>query len=296
LEPLRGSTVLEKLDLELNQECYSSLSSDEDVLETKLSYEVVCDIVEGILGTDDNNFQRLQLPRKFWTHDFPPVFEGSEKLTQLMNYHCALLISSSKCLYFGIDDEEELCLLLCDENGYVTGDVVDECFFCESASYFACSHCQTLLCKNCSSHGKTYRVDEEPCLGCGASSADYCSQCIGSGFGIELITCQGDDLADDWGCWKTRCSSCLVNSLRDRGSECRACYEIGFDALVEEDNARRKKITEQLAEIEANREVIKKLEDWNEELQTEKEEQQEEIMKLQQELKELRMKVDGKSA
>ena len=47
----------------------------------------------------------------------------------------------------------------------------------------------------------------------------------------------------------------------------------------------------------------KQLEDWNEELQSEKEEQQAEIddknemiMKLQQELVELRMKVDGKSA
>lgn len=58
-----------------------------------------------------------------------------------------------------------------------------------------------------------------------------------------------------------------------------------------------------MAEIDDNKEEIKQLEDWNEELQSEKEEQQAEIddknemiMKLQQELVELRMKVDGKSA
>ena len=58
-----------------------------------------------------------------------------------------------------------------------------------------------------------------------------------------------------------------------------------------------------MAEIDDNKEEIKQLEDWNEELQSEKEEQQAEIddknemiMKLQKELVELRMKVDGKSA
>ena len=120
--------------------------------------------------------------------------------------------------------------------------LADRCYYCQSASYFTCSNCESLLCKRCPSNQQIVHVSkEEKCRCCGASNADCCRQCFSNGFRIELITCKGDE--NCWGCWKKRCSSCLINSFQDGVRECRACYEIGFDALVKEENAAKRSMS-----------------------------------------------------
>jgi hypothetical protein len=281
LELLRGSTVLEKLDLGLTRECHPTDCSE--VLQTKLSDEVVLDILEDILRTEGNSFQRLQLPRKFWNWDSKSCHlkTDNEILAKFMTNHCALLINRSRCVYFGFDDDEHLCTYLREKG---KSDVVNGCFFCCGTEYNTCSHCETISCESSSScHG--FYMDYGSCEDCGAFN---CLDCHENGLGDDIENCGGD-----YGCDKTLCSSCRLDGLKRRSNHCSKCIKIGFFNLVQQNKELTTKNDKNEIEIDNNKEVIRQQEDWIHELQTEKEEQQEDIEQQEGYIEELQAEIEG---
>ena len=239
LEPVRGSTVLERLDLSLAGEHYDGRSNECHLLETD-----VIPILDSILDRENHSLKHLQFPYRwrtetFWNREVQTGYfarflqkynetENQQSIRcQKCNTNCREHLSicrEDERKYFGTqgntcyDCLSHYCYNCCDEEGqfYLT--------FCVSCEKFRCKYCMTMKpCRSCRQSaftqelqpGYTERNDisfmcidcegSRNCRECGHDFCDNCSQ--------EVRWCND--------CDRTGCRTCM-NMLRCEHVDCHA--------------------------------------------------------------------------
>ena len=214
LEPLRFSTVLEKIDVSTVERnaIIPAFSFERPELfdAVKISEEAVFPILHDILSSEGNSFKRLQLPVK-WRKQFKPS-EGLVQFLEGRNHELNIL---ALCCHFGFEGSvDDHVREQSDPNldMYMFG-ACGSCdkFCCVDNWYPQCSECQKTLCRDCKDE-----VDEE-------SDA-------------FLHSCVNDE---------TLCNKCILeNSIGYQyGQCCEHCVKLLLPKL-------RQKIDAQQAEIE----------------------------------------------
>ncbi len=256
LEPLRSSTVLEKLDLGIAvqfaprfEKAYWLLGPEDkgwyrDVYEIQLSEGPIVDILHGILREEGNTFRRLQYPFKWYDNDnssesdgiarvYDYQIERSERMKQFVKEHGAIVNKFSCCIYFGFADERAFCRSF-EEDGYK--DLTNRCLGCVDTAFSCCSHCSEVECYNCS-----YSFDIKECIDC---NARYCARCCrDNGFADEVTWCEAE-----W-CGASYCRGCRLSSCKSGTTTCEYCRSMAFTALLEECNLKQVQIDAQRDEI-----------------------------------------------
>eukprot|EP00984_Skeletonema_dohrnii_P006858 scaffold2436_cov80-Skeletonema_dohrnii-CCMP3373.AAC.11 len=245
LGPLRGSVVVEKIDLGLYRQFEQMFWPDgrKDFRNAKLSPNIVCDILESILYKEGNSFTRLQYPCKLGWLGRMPRFRAKQESwdhkhrigTELMRFayvHSALINNYTSSLYFGYANGKEFCSSLKD---VWKCDIIDTCHHCEGANYGYCLYCNRIHCKNC-----VAKDDRFECYLCGIG---YCQDCAGNVVGREVSICEfGIDC-------EPYCGDCRLSACRKGGINCNECKGMVFDTLLEECDTKQAQINSQRDEM-----------------------------------------------
>ena len=165
LEPLIGSTVLERIDL--------SLVGDHDnpnvTPEPPISSEVVIPILENILNTENNSFVHVQLPKKWREERSTLLVQFLERFDSMLNerrFEC-----SKGC---GICEGNDTLTLVDQRRGVIT----ITCYQCMKHLCFGCfEDCDIDFCKCCE---KVYCRDCNEvfwCDGCRRDNTRSCKAC-----------------------------------------------------------------------------------------------------------------------
>lgn len=234
LEPLRGSKVLEKLDLGLTRQF-------EVPRETwnKLSDEAVCYILEDILTTEGNSFKRLQVPRAWRKR---PV---NERLSQFLDSHSAFLHEHSGCAYFSYIDKKNFF----QQFDYdMEGDDADKCADCHSwDSFFFCDTCNEVQCEGCG-------WNKYECSCCDVTN---CEDCWDSSNDNAVVICSDENGYNNEWC-RAMCGECRLRECCD-GYNCNSCKLMVFDLLVEERNKKQaevERLCHELSLLKGDKEMI----------------------------------------
>ena len=208
LQPLRGSEIIETLDLGMNYQFI--IPTD---VNHRLSAPVVLDVLDSVLETDDNCFQRLQLPRDWMrisTNQANGPTWGCNSAIQAFNARLGGIFHSKTLnTYFGFGDSQALLnhLFNGDDplNGCAFCDLYDECCVCDHCGFIGCCGCgdQSLQCVHC---------DINCCNSCAEQIANPVSHC------------------GEYHC-ESMCRECRIKECSS-GYECRECKSLAFDDLL----------------------------------------------------------------
>lgn len=238
LGPLRRSTVLEKIDMNLCMD--HTIPRVLDV--AKLSEEVISHIIHDILGVEGSSLWRLRLPVKWYNN-----FEVGGWLDQFLVQHRAILNNSSMCCYFGFDGTKKdflRCNKFCD---YELNDWVDICPRCEEhyqrlTNFFVCEDCDMICCSECEEIATCAICEIAYCGGCGGHSANPVFMC------------------DDYMNHDPYCQDCRLSDCRDGTNDCDACKALIFDRLL---IAHEAEIAAQREETDRLRQEVEELRERN---------------------------------
>ena len=224
LNPLRGSTVLEQIDLS----CVGQYETPYLDPAPSISQQEVVPILDSIVKADGASLAYLQLPKK-WRTD-----EGgrSTQLTELLETYNNLVLSRregkcSKC--------RELCCERDNFCGWINRDANSSYYGLQNRT---CSKCLESFCEECQNYWLEY------CLNC---EKDYCIDCIPSRRcdrcydtyceGCDIVKkCEecgedfcpkcGPDEGDLCACWgeKVYCDFCLPNTYECQKEGCKEKY------------------------------------------------------------------------
>ena len=240
LEPLRGSTVLEKLDLALVRQ----MEMPQAFNDMQLSEEVVYDILYGILEVDGNKFQRLQVPLAWCNNGENNCL--SERLTQLIDIHdLAFMNEKNLCAYFGYDNAQSLFRQL-DKLHNVRnsrGDVTDWCIGhgnCKGGDFDICADCNKVMCCGCD--------DLDMCNNdeCNIVS---CSNCRDGEETETTVSWCGAEWCD------SRCGDCRFRECCNGTIDCEYCKAKVLDRLITENNSKQTEIEQLQRELDQLRVV-----------------------------------------
>ena len=244
LDPLRGSVILEQVDLSLVAEHKSPILDPEPLL----SCDHVLPILGSIIGRDDNIVKHLTFP-KSWRH------EGNTALTEFMGRcnemferrnitctHCDGLVGEHGLVEWGWFPLE----------GQFYGQQSFTCFSCmkhychecndgKGGFHFPmtnCKCCEKVYCLDCSSvesckgcykdHCKECKPVEE-CAGCGDKCCSECIEnCVGSPGGCDGTLKFCYECASERGecdkCCKRFCDACWSHPNRHECEKCGRVY------------------------------------------------------------------------
>ena len=226
LKPLKGSKLLETLDMGLVRQVEWVKSFDE----ARLDRTVVLRLLrKDILSVHGNSFRRLQIPY-IWCNG-----KGCDAITRILEQYPSTTLSPfSFCWYFGFKNEEEVLKLL--NNGSMGEDQNDYCAYCYDRKFYLCNRCDMLQCDSgCDFDG--YGA----CVDCGSR---YCGLCNG-----ELGLFKVDYCFNDESC-PPRCGSCRNRNCRNGTIDCNYCKAIVFDKILVENNGKQAEIDRLNREIE----------------------------------------------
>lgn len=237
MQPLRGSEVLEKLDLGMSHQFINPTAVDDS---TSLSAPIVLDVLESILEVpDDNCFQRLQLPRDWMTDRCPTKGQTwccNNSAIQTFNSRFGGIFNPKTLnTYFGFGDSEDLVYYLRDaplddgSDSYENADPLNGCAFCEFYDQCSvCDHCGLIGCSGCGDH--PYQ-----CVNCGINCCDGCAEEIAN----PVSYCGVEDC-------ESMCKECRLKSFTNgTGYDCRGCKYLAFDDLLFQ-NSQQQSIIDQL--------------------------------------------------
>jgi hypothetical protein len=202
LNPLRGSVVLEQIDISLVRK-----HEDPQIEPTpKISHEIVLPILDGIISTNGCVLKYIQFPWK-WRETYP-VVEFRRRYNQQLNTRG---ISCSKCNR----NMNEVWL----NDKLVNTNI---CYDCLKPICTQCDMDEADFCQHCT---KKYCTDCVPLTSCASCSNAYCRGCIREMDTYvycdhHMRTCDSCDMTrcDDCSDYMDRCNSCgKVN--------CESCYD-----------------------------------------------------------------------
>lgn len=210
LEPLRGSTVLEDIDL-------SQTTGYIFIETTPFSQASILSILENILDIEGGLQKHLNMDR-----DIPKEWRKDSEFVQNLKQ---LLLSKGTCEAHDMNCSGELVACLtcfrsfCDIYQHTDGHWINTCDKCgvtmcdDSCENFAyCDGCDTTFCSVCKED-----TDEDfaKCYGCGES---YCSVCK------EDVDVDAARQCHERYCGESRCLSC--------GPECEHCLGLHVPKLI----------------------------------------------------------------
>eukprot|EP00984_Skeletonema_dohrnii_P018365 scaffold8557_cov100-Skeletonema_dohrnii-CCMP3373.AAC.5 len=281
LEPLRGSLIIEQIDLSLVGEHQRPHISPEPLI----SCSHVLPILDSIIEREGCSLMHLQFPQ-VWRDEPSAEYE----------FHAFILRYNQMR-----GNWEEISCLECNQNlprgsrnEWIDGDVSDPIFF--GTQRHTCYGCMKHYCYSCVTNG-VRKLD-----GCHTCKRDYCVDCIEM---HRCLPCNGKNCND---CYKDECHNCSVKFCSD-------CVEGGHVAGEDKkvhfcdqcsdtccDDCRFQKFRQgQLDCAECIKLIApllvgeslarKQLQEENEQLKVKNKEQQGEIKELKRENKELKLDI-----
>jgi len=201
LEPLRGSLVLQQIDLSLvGQHKCPVIEPDPSISEA-----AVLPILDSIIDTRDNSLKHIQLPVKWSDKRSTELGQILEKFHRLM-------------------ENRRLCCSTCDaiidnvyEDGKWYGDDEDEWY---GLQRFTCCNCMKHFCYE---HGG----EDEHLRFCSNCEREYCTQCV-----PKLVICdkcgngicnECGELKECEGCQARLCVYCIHKCEFCDGTRCQDC-------------------------------------------------------------------------
>jgi len=247
LKSLRGSLVLEKLNLGLVRQ----MEVPQLFIDAQLSEEVVYDILNGILEVEGNTFGRLQVPAAWCSEgenaDRRENNGPSERLTQFFEvYNLAFMNKKNLCAYFGYADLQSLMQQLIEiKMEYKCVDDTERCIKCSNfADFDRCTHCSKIVCYACGD-------DVGNCNGDGCNIVN-CTDCMDEEVHNFVSWCSG------YNC-EGRCGDCRFRECCNGTLDCEACKAMVFDRLLEKFNEKKVENGTKQAEIDQLRQELSQL-------------------------------------
>jgi len=272
LDPLRGSTIIQDIDLSLVG-VHESCRLDP---EPPISCAEVIPILDSIIERgEDCSLEHLQFPNE-WRRERNTVSDFHAFLTRYNDY---LNSRADVCLKCSCNLPGDGHMLRMDEYQYGTQNFTchdcmnkfcDECdddlfgcyiSVCDRCERSYCGHCQTVYycsccensyCVDCVDSKQCSQCEEKTCLNCLVTGchnncdADiiWCSYCVENENAFSSCKdcnerycgdcCDSDIHAVKCcvGCKKDLCSQCRVNRCKE-GRNCTKCYQLAFHVLLE---------------------------------------------------------------
>ena len=219
LDPLRGSSVLEQIDLSLVAEHKSPVLDPEPFI----SYALVVPILDSVISRDDTAMHSIVYPKSWGDYHDNTVLRGfidrCRQMLQRRNINCQRcegeieyhLGSCYKCMKhycYNHDEDGETLLKRCDicekEYCHECADM-DECVECFTRYCIKCrrmGHCQrgceAKICDSCVDHSRK-------CDTCNTVACHYCDR---------SHKCQGS------GCFKMYCRDCRMSGVATLCDRC----------------------------------------------------------------------------
>ena len=201
LEPLRGSAVIESIDLGLANCGQSPTYHCWGDKVPEIAEKDVLPILDSIVATEDNALKFIMLPKK-WRD------AQTAELTEFLGRYNKLLVSRrSECSKCNAE------LTSTERMAMVVNDQGSDCFGIQS---YCCNMCLKNYCYDCEkefegTYGWSSNVTEQLLSSCENCEKEYCGECIRMGYCGK--------------CEKQKCSSCAPVKNCDGCSEdvCKAC-------------------------------------------------------------------------
>ncbi len=272
LEPIRGSTVLEQIDL--NTSFVATIVSDDDLLSSNfpwcfsLSEEAIIPILDSIIARKDRALKLLELP-VVWRKN------KSTQLTAFMwRYNNAQSSRTCSCCECNVDFTDSLWMDPLKHSPYwgqqrhtchdCTKNICIECenAFCDECNKLFCDNCCPMLycecgkasCMDCfgveycESCNGTFCAECKPvclceccertrCMDCEIHL--FCSHCPKS----NCMQCANEDNVQ-WCeiCEEDNCNDCRYKSLKDGSLDCKGCRGLLLPRIIQENEAQQREI------------------------------------------------------
>lgn len=237
LKPLRGSTVIEQIDLSLvgKHECPNILT------DPLISESAVLPILDSIIEIEGNSLKQLQLPKKFRSNpsqlldDFIERY-GNEHLEQfgdmcskcnvddwgrLDNLGTSWVQDDRESLHYGLQNYTcyECTGHFCIESCILRCNSCEKDFCTDCIEVAECANCPAKLCEGCGELKKCANCGDDVCETC-CSLCGCCDKVIRCEECVPYYTCEYD-------CGRAHCSSC---SNYTKGNDVEKCVGCGTEA------------------------------------------------------------------
>jgi len=303
LNPLRGSVVLEQIDLSL----VGKYQIPYPPPKSKISEEAVVPILESIVSSVGCSLKCIQLNTN-WTREWQRPYhlrDFKRRYNELFSTRRDMICSKCNLVIEGIDDwmqgnhNRKICYdclapICSDCNDYSRENVLNGGFCiqsCNTCDKTYCTDCVTsTICTNCLDTKCKECGEMEVCDECGEATCENClNTCDGCNETrcdncVSFLQCQGDncgkghcedcyngeeyDVKACGDCISTFCTDCNLDLIKTHGLECRACAPETVP------------LTLMLDDIAKHREEIARLRKDNEEMAKENEELREKLKRI----------------
>ena len=301
LEPLRGSTIIEQIDLSLK--AIGEAAMNLWMYDPPISSDEVLPILDSIIASDGCSLKHLQFPCR-WRRNIDIYSDFHAFIVR----YCVMRGSrdTMKCLYckkdippvgghwIGRDDEALDETSIKDDYGlhnyHCYQCTKHYCYDCDGPDLSCCDNCQRDYCKDCVEVYECGKCDDLACEHCSKKCNNchqtICSECIENDRVYFCAYCGGSHCVDcnNQGnnenpirfckqCSKYGCNSCRLRMYQEGGIDCVDCMKLlpneVFLQLIEQ-SARLKQEVEELKnenkELKLEREEVEQLKHENKEL------------------------------
>jgi hypothetical protein len=294
LEPLRGTRLLEHLDLNPGLLAPLKLVLPTDILAgmkhySSLSEDVVVPILDSIITVEGSSLTQLNLPKKWRVNKVPLLTQFLTRYNRALNRRelpCSQNGCTSTCRH--VSDSPWVPRIARHDGMYgVQQHICHECndhfcaehseemmpFICEICELTCCVDCNpTKMCEMCNVAACQECVDTSTCEICDVTSCEkccptyYCDYCDE----IRCLDCSPHLFCVKKGCYKSNCGECMAEEDSDFVIDCPECnvcmcgehlvldlHSHGSDGYCEACRERARSVLKQ-----ANRAILERLHEW----------------------------------
>ena len=248
LGPLRGSTIIEQIDLSLTGDGESPMLDPEP----PISCELVLPIVDSIIASDRCAIKHLQFPYKWrkgrstesafhaFILRYHQMWENRDTISCLYcdadlpenGYNWITTYDDSK--YYGAhcctcyQCTKHYCYACSDNNGIDNIVFCDQCQrdYCkECVKAIDCGRCGESSCEHCSNYKECDKCNDKMCAGCDDETftvciycgVSYCNDCNQNDDGFIISLCAE--------CNEFGCDKCRLRRCQEGSSDCDGCIK-----------------------------------------------------------------------
>lgn len=234
LEPLRGSTVIEQIDLSLVRSNQRPLVRPEPAIST----EAILPILDSIIGTERHALKHLQLPKKWFGEQSPQLELFLAKYNRVLNgRELACTLCTEVCRgdwmcrrgeNFGQQDMTcysclSQCCISCDEEGFIDAGTCEDCekrFCSDCGPVMSCDGCNATSCFSCTLISRCFGCFRATCMVC--SIVTWCDGCNQ----LQCLDCAPSLWCKVPGCARQNCVDCAISDLiENEDSTVQSCVD-----------------------------------------------------------------------
>ena len=209
LNPLRGSTVLEQIDLSL----VGRYDNPHPAPKSKISEEAVVPILDSIISADGCSLKYIQFPYKWCGGSSDLIRDFQERFNELFSTR-DMICSKCNVEIRGVSNWMSDHNIQIDKTCYdclvlVCGDCRRDDVANDGFCLQSCTACDKAYCTDCAPVTRCASCSEAYCKGCGAMEA--CDGCENANCRYCLCSCDS--------CYRTRCTDC-ASFYRCGGRDC----------------------------------------------------------------------------